>query len=283
MKPLTKCIVHIYPAGYLRHHTQNVRFNLPIPMTRIQIFTIVFLFISYASNSQNLFKGKLIDKLTSNGIEDANIVILGTTSGTISKSDGSFELEANKKKITIVISHLSYASLQTEISLKTEFHTIELEKAIYQLERINIRLGEYDGPTELINFDSSEYEIKQKARIKSYSEGEFVIVEDQAEFFGGMNNLKAFIAFKFRYPSLVLSEDLEGTAYAILSITEDGRVEDVEIKIVGGDLNEVVNKEFMRLINSIPIWHPAYQRGKPVSVRLVVPISYAANGHKNKN
>lgn len=103
----------------------------------------------------------------------------------------------------------------------------------------------------------------------------FTIVEDQPSFQGGGN--AAFLKWvgkNLKYPSQAQRMGIEGKVYVQFVIEKDGSVTDVQaIKGIGGGADE----EAVRVIKSAPKWTPGKQRGRPVRVRMILPISFQLN------
>lgn len=100
----------------------------------------------------------------------------------------------------------------------------------------------------------------------------FTIVEDQPSFQGGGN--AAFLKWvgeHLKYPSQAQRMGIEGRVYVQFVIEKDGSITDVKaIKGIGGGADE----EAVRVIKSAPKWEPGKQRGKPVRVRMILPIMF---------
>lgn len=249
---------------------------------KIFLITISLLLTSSYVHSQQLIKGKVTEKESGQAIEGANIVILGTTSGTTTNSNGEFEIESKKKKITVVISHLSYQALQTDVSSKVESNLIELDVNVMYIDPpINIGIGEYSGPMELIEFSEDEYQEKLETRIEGLVTETFTVVEMNTEFYGGMNNLSAYLAHNFKYSGKILTDKLEGIARVRFDVLKDGTPKLLDIKIDGEDSDDQVLNEFKRLMNSMPKWYPAFQRGKAVKTSLLLNVKYSAKNYDN--
>lgn len=103
----------------------------------------------------------------------------------------------------------------------------------------------------------------------------FTIVEDQPSFQGGGN--AAFLKWvgkNLSYPAQAQRMGIEGKVYVQFVIEKDGSVSDVKaIKGIGGGADE----EAVRVIKSAPKWDPGKQRGRPVRVRMILPISFQLN------
>lgn len=117
--------------------------------------------------------------------------------------------------------------------------------------------------------------IFEEAPIEEKADEIFTIVEDQPSFQGGGN--AAFLKWvgkNLKYPSQAQRMGIEGKVYVQFVIEKDGSVTDVQaIKGIGGGADE----EAVRVIKSAPKWSPGKQRGNPVRVRMILPISFQLN------
>ena len=100
----------------------------------------------------------------------------------------------------------------------------------------------------------------------------FVIVEDMPEFPGGELALRKYIAENVRYPVMAKENDIQGTVYVRFVVDKDGSVNNVEI-LRGAD--PLLDREAIRVVESLPKWKPGKQRGKAVKVSHSVPIKFA--------
>ncbi len=99
----------------------------------------------------------------------------------------------------------------------------------------------------------------------------FIRVEKMPEFPGGMSALGRYIADKVRYPVIAQENRIQGRVYVTFVVNKQGVVENVEIR---RGVDPALDKEALRVINSLPNWKPGKQRGKPANVRYTVPINF---------
>ena len=99
----------------------------------------------------------------------------------------------------------------------------------------------------------------------------FFIVEDMPEFPGGDIALRKYIAQAIKYPVIAQENGIQGKVYVNFVVNTDGSVTDA--KIARG-VDPSLDKEALRVINSLPKWKPGKQRGKPVRVSFTVPINF---------
>lgn len=99
----------------------------------------------------------------------------------------------------------------------------------------------------------------------------FFIVEDMPEFPGGEMALRTYIANAIKYPVIAQENGIQGKVYVTFVVGKDGSVGDA--KIARG-VDPSIDKEALRVVNSLPKWKPGKQRGKPVNVSYTVPINF---------
>ena len=99
----------------------------------------------------------------------------------------------------------------------------------------------------------------------------FYIVEEMPEFPGGELALRKFIANAIKYPVIAQENGIEGKVYVNFVVNANGWVSNA--KVIRG-VDPSLDKEALRVVNSLPLWKPGKQRGKPVRVSFSVPISF---------
>ena len=95
------------------------------------------------------------------------------------------------------------------------------------------------------------------------------VVEDMPSFPGG--NVSKWIAKNVKYPVLAMENGIQGKVFIQFVIERDGSITDV--KVVRG-VDASLDKEAVRVVQSMPKWKPGKQRGKPVRVAYTLPINF---------
>ncbi len=102
----------------------------------------------------------------------------------------------------------------------------------------------------------------------------FNIVEQQAEFKGGMQKFYDYVSKKMKYPSQARRMNVEGKVYVQFVVERDGSITDVQaIRGIGAGCDE----EAIKVIRESPKWNPGKQRGRAVRVRRIIPITFRLN------
>jgi periplasmic protein TonB len=97
--------------------------------------------------------------------------------------------------------------------------------------------------------------------------------EKPAEPIGGYAAFYSFVSKNLKYPQRARKTDTQGTVFAEFIVNRDGSPTDFKIiKGIGSGCDE----EAIRVIG-LTKWNPGKQRGKPVRVKMVLPIIYQLN------
>lgn len=99
----------------------------------------------------------------------------------------------------------------------------------------------------------------------------FFIVEDMPEFPGGEMALRTYIANAIKYPVIAQENGIQGKVYVTFVVGKDGSVSNASI---ARGVDPSLDKEALRVVNTLPKWKPGKQRGKPVNVSYTVPINF---------
>jgi len=99
----------------------------------------------------------------------------------------------------------------------------------------------------------------------------FTIVEQQPTFKGGMAAFYSYVQKKMKYPTQARRMGIEGRVYVQFVVGKDGSISEVTVlRGIGAGCDE----EATRVLKNSPKWKPGKQRGKPVKVRMVLPITF---------
>ena len=89
---------------------------------------------------------------------------------------------------------------------------------------------------------------------------------------GGPAAMLKYLANNIRYPSLARENGLEGKVTVKFTVDKDGSIKDpIVLKdgVGGGCADEAI-----RVIKTMPKWSPGLQRGNPVKVYYILPVSF---------
>lgn len=99
----------------------------------------------------------------------------------------------------------------------------------------------------------------------------FTIVEEQPSPVGGMKAFYEYVGSHLRFPPKAARMGIEGRVFVEFVVEKDGTLTDIRVaKGIGGGCDE----EAIRVISNASKWNPGKQRGRPVRVRMIMPIMF---------
>ncbi len=102
----------------------------------------------------------------------------------------------------------------------------------------------------------------------------FMIVDELPSFGDDHSALTRYLAKSIRYPQIARENHIEGKVVVEFIIGKNGEVNSVNVlRGIGGGCDE----EVIRVIHNMPKWKAGIHHGKPVNVKLVLPVSFKLN------
>ena len=102
----------------------------------------------------------------------------------------------------------------------------------------------------------------------------FDVVEVMPQFPGGQIAMMKYIMENMKYPEQAMKEGIQGRVAVRFIVEKDGSISDVKPIL---SVHPLLNKEAVRVVESMPKWTPGKQNGKPVRVRFNVPVMFKLN------
>lgn len=179
------------------------------------------------------------------------------------------------------VSSKSNPSEAYAISFGNTHHDSEVEKKYVGLTIRPVRKKSYSQPTTRVDNDAlyKKSETEAGNSISSDSNNledadsttDFTVVETAADFPGGTSALMEFLSQYLQYPDAAARKGIEGRVQLSFVVEKDGSISDIK-EIRSPD--ESLTIEAIRVLSLAPKWKPATQRGKPVSSRVFLPITF---------
>ena len=150
--------------------------------------------------------------------------------------------------------------------------------AVQEVEVLNVVEDDVETETIEINTeDEKDVEVviapPVEAPVEEEEEEEiFMVVESMPEFPGGQQALFKYLAENVKYPVIAQENGIQGRVICQFVVNKDGSIVDVVVVRSSGEPS--LDKEALRVINSMPKWKPGKQRGKPVRVKYTVPVNF---------
>ena len=205
-------------------------------------------------------KGNIINK-TGLPIRNATIVVKNSKIGTSSNHGGHFELNNIPANSKIVVSHVSYQSVEFDI-----------EKSKKEYSLILIPTDNLISEVVIVGYGRAAWADKSGEGEKSNSDKkENVIVEQKAEFPGGVLEMMKYLGRNIKYPTEAMRANASGIVIVSFVVNEYGNIRKAEVvKGLGFGLDD----EAARVVWTMPKWNPAIQNGENVASQHTVPIKF---------
>ena len=143
-----------------------------------------------------------------------------------------------------------------------------------------IEIVEDDKETESIDFSTEDDDKKVQEIIAVPVQVEeedpeenvvFQVVENMPEFPGGRKALMEYLAENIKYPSIAAENNIQGRVVCQFTVWKDGSIKDI---VVARGIDPSLDREAIRVVQSMPKWTPGKQRGKAVNCRFTLPILF---------
>ena len=146
--------------------------------------------------------------------------------------------------------------------------------------------GNESNNNQTIEKDTIEVEffeevIEEDILEKGFPSGEEEIVDDESTVFfqvenmpvfpGGESALDTFIKDKMEYPAEARSKKISGSVMVQFVVEKSGTVS--HIKVAKG-VNEILDKEAVRIVSLFPKWQCGTQRTHKLRVGITIPINF---------
>lgn len=136
---------------------------------------------------------------------------------------------------------------------------------------------ELDDDAELFDTEFDEdaeiefQEVEVEEEVVEETEEVFLIVEQMPQFPGGDAELRKYLATSVKYPVIAQENGIQGRVFVSFVVDKNGNVTNVR---VARPFDPNLDKEAVRVVQSMPKWSPGKQRGKAVKVSYTVPINF---------
>ena len=99
----------------------------------------------------------------------------------------------------------------------------------------------------------------------------FDVVEVMPQYPGGQIAMMKYIMENMKYPEQAMKEGIQGRVTVRFIVEKDGSISDVKPVL---SVHPLLNKEAVRVVESMPKWTPGKHNGKPVRVRFNLPVMF---------
>ncbi|MBO7646206.1 MAG: energy transducer TonB [Prevotella sp.] len=99
----------------------------------------------------------------------------------------------------------------------------------------------------------------------------FDVVEQMPSFPGGMGALMQYLSSHIKYPVVAEENGIQGRVICTFIVERDGSITDTR---VARSVDPSLDKEAVRVINSMPRWIPGKQNGSACRVKFTLPVTF---------
>jgi TonB family protein len=211
-------------------------------------------------------RGRILDESNA-PIEDAFIIISGTTRGTSTDANGRFELQNVPVNSKLAISHVAYEAFEVTVTDDgTVAFDVIMKKAANKITGPVVvgrpALSNNGGAANSNQVSGSTY---------------MQVVEQQPEFPGGKDALMSYLLGNLKYPENARRQNVEAIALVTFSVDKNGEIRNARnLKEIGYG----IDGEALRVVNEMPRWIPGVQNGKTVEVEYTLEINFKLEKNK---
>jgi protein TonB len=171
----------------------------------------------------------------------------------------------------------------------TTSKTVNVPKKERVIQFIPTRVVRYDDeyPATVQEITDRDWSSKTQSGTDDYYGGEepemlpeirvektvLEIVDEPAEFPGGMNAMREYLKKNLMYPAIAKDAGIQGKCYLRFIVNTDGSISDVRVLRGLADCPEC-DQEALRVVKRMPNWVPGKMNGKVVRMYYTLPISF---------
>lgn len=135
--------------------------------------------------------------------------------------------------------------------------------------KVAISIADVKGNDEANGADIAD--LKQVVTQAAEPEKVFDMVEQMPTFPGGQQELMSYLGKNIKYPTIAQENGTQGRVIIQFVVERDGTITDVR---VARGVDPYLDKEAVRVVQSMPKWIPGKQNGKAVRVKFTVPVMF---------
>jgi TonB family protein len=187
-----------------------------------------------------LIKGRVLSAEDGEGLPGVNVIVKGTSSGTVTDATGNYELPVPARNTSLVFSFLGFKSEEVRVTGQAELD-VALDEDVSSLSEV-IVTGRGD---------------------RAQAEGTYSAPEPQT----GKSDFKTYLENTIVYPAQAIRSKTEGKVTVRFTIEPSGQLTGFEIlKGIGSGCDE----ELIRVIREGPAWKPAKRGERAIADKVKV-------------
>lgn len=120
------------------------------------------------------------------------------------------------------------------------------------------------------------YSAPQKDNLHNEKVFDFVSIDQQPEFPGGIAKFYEYLGKSIKYPAQAIQNNVQGKVFLSFIVERDGKLSDVNIT---RGLGSGTDEEALRVVSGSPKWNPGIAGGKTVRVKYNLNVNFKMNSN----
>ena len=150
--------------------------------------------------------------------------------------------------------------------MKCQGNNEAIEKTAPNIETTVEENVQKQGAEQNVNNEQQNYNTSQESQEKVYD-----VVEVMPSFPGGQSALMQYLGNNIQYPVEAQENGVQGRVIISFVVENDGGISHVK---VAKSADPALDREAMRVVETMPKWIPGKQNGECVRVRYSVPVVF---------
>lgn len=194
--------------------------------------------------TKSAIRGKVTDATDGKGVPGVNVMIRGSSMGTVTNAEGYYEIVSNEPATSLVFSFIGYESKEVDAGASAEVN-VSLDHDVAELSEIVV-VGYGEGSEKPSTYEMAGPE-------------------------GGRKAFQQYLEQSIQYPEQAIKNNVEGKVMVQFTVETSGRLSDFKvIKGIGYGCDE----ELIRLIKQGPQWTPTKRDAAPLRDRVKVRLKF---------
>lgn len=194
--------------------------------------------------SSRIIRGKVTSEEDGTAIPGVNVLVKGTSKGTVTDVNGSYEVAVDDTRQVLVFAFIGYETSEVSPENKSEVN-IQLKNDISALSEVVV-VG--------MGVSRDGYTAPELARPE-----------------GGREAFRQYLKKNLKYPETAIQNKIEGRVTVQFTVSPDGHLSD--FKVLRG-IDSQCDAELIRLIRQGPAWSPSKQNNLPITDNVKVRFKF---------
>lgn len=219
--------------------------------------------IKYPSEAQkNNLQGNTQIKFTLQNNKVTNV------SSVLNLGDG-----CDEEVMKAILSYRKFENLPNgKYTLKVGFTLSGNKAPLKNKETIKLAIYQKLSDINIIGYSSPVESASEEDKLDKVFD--FVSIEKQPEFPGGISKFYEYLSKTIKYPKTAQENNVQGKVFLSFIVEKDGSLSDA---LITRGLGSGLDEEALRVIKSSPRWNPGITDGKPVRVKYNINVNFTLN------